>query len=199
MSRQHLDDTHGAPPSPAANQRAGVVSLWTNHAAAAARYFAIAREVGIERPGLPEARIAYLLSEGRIDEVKQALFETQRARSQSTAWIEPTLAAITRTGPTQVALDALTDDYRAGRLGVSMFVDALFVIGDANGFYDAIQAVVASGEPFDVEVLFSETATVLRRDARFIPLMEQLQLVEFWDAAGWPDLCQRAAEQITCT
>ena len=58
--------------------------------------------------------------------------------------------------------------------------------------------VIASGEPFDVEVLFSDRGRALRRDARFVPLMTQLKLVAFWDSAGWPDMCTRVAERIAC-
>jgi hypothetical protein len=43
-----------------------------------------------------------------------------------------------------------------------------------------------------------EDARAYRADARFIALMAQLHLVEFWDAAGWPDLCARSGTQIVC-
>jgi TolB-like protein/DNA-binding winged helix-turn-helix (wHTH) protein/Tfp pilus assembly protein PilF len=198
-SREAAESAVKADPlSPAANQRAGVVSLWTDDSQAAARYFSIASEVGIDRPGLPEARLAFLLSEGRLDEVRAMLFDTQRLRNQSTAWIEPTLAAIMKTGPARDAVDALGADYHAGKLSAPMYVGALFIIGDADGVYGAMPDVVASGEPFDVEVFFSERAQALRSDPRFIPLMTELQLVDFWDAEGWPDMCTRAGERIVC-
>ena len=186
------------PLSPAANQRAGVVSLWSNDSEAAAHYFSIASEVGIQGPGLPEAWLAFLLSEGRIDEARKALFETQEIRKQGTTWIEPALAAITKTGSTRDAVDALGREYRAGTLGVPMYVGALVMIGDVDGFYAAMNEVVEGGEPFDVEIFFSERGRALRSDPRFIPLMTQLHLVDFWDVAGWPDLCARTAEKIVC-
>jgi TolB-like protein/DNA-binding winged helix-turn-helix (wHTH) protein/Tfp pilus assembly protein PilF len=186
------------PLSPAANQRAGVVSIWANDAKAAAEYFSIAAEVGIEGPGLPEAWIAYLLSQGRIDEVRAALVETQRIRNQGTAWIDPTLAAVTKTGSDRDAVDALTREYRAGKLAVPMYVGALFYVGDVDALYAAMPDVVATGEPFDVELFFSENGRALRNDPRFIPLMTQLHLVEFWDREGWPDVCARTAQQIVC-
>ena len=48
-----------------------------------------------------------------------------------------------------------------------------------------------SGEPFDVEVFFSRMGRPFRKDPRFTPLMMRLGLVDFWDKAGWPDLCAR--------
>jgi TolB-like protein/DNA-binding winged helix-turn-helix (wHTH) protein/Tfp pilus assembly protein PilF len=186
------------PLSPTANQRAGVVSLWNNDSDAAKRYFSIASEVGIDRPVLPEAQLAFLLNQGRIDEARAVLLETQRLRNQSTAWIEPALSAIAGTGSPRDAIDVLAREYHAGVLGAPMYVGALFVIGDADGLYDAMPDVVASGEPFDVEVFFSEAARPLRRDPRFIPLMTQLQLVDFWDTEHWPDMCARTADSISC-
>jgi TolB-like protein/DNA-binding winged helix-turn-helix (wHTH) protein/Flp pilus assembly protein TadD len=186
------------PLSPAANQRAGVVSLWINDPAAAQRYFTIASEVGIPGPGLPEAWLAFLLSQGRIEEARKTLVETQQIRKQATGWIEPALAAITKTGSASDAVEALGRDYRAGNLGTPMYVGALFFIGDVDGLFAAMKDVIASGEPFDVEVFFGERGRVMRGDARFIPLMTQLGLVDFWDSAGWPDVCARGEQQIVC-
>jgi TolB-like protein/DNA-binding winged helix-turn-helix (wHTH) protein/Tfp pilus assembly protein PilF len=186
------------PLSPVANQRAGVVSLWINDPGAADDHFAIASEVGIQGPGLPEAWIAFLLSEGRFDEARASLMETQQSRGQSIQWIEPVFAAITKTGSTSAALDALHREYTAGKVGVPMYVGALFFIGDADGFYSAMRDVVASGEPFDIEVLFSRAGRPLRKDLRFVTLMTELGLVEFWDKAGWPDMCARDAGRVVC-
>jgi TolB-like protein/DNA-binding winged helix-turn-helix (wHTH) protein/Flp pilus assembly protein TadD len=187
------------PLSPAANQRAGVVSLWANDLAAARGYFSIATELGIERNGLPEALLALLLREGRFDDARRVLYETQQTRHQSTAWIEPVLAAITGTGSAPAAVEAVNRDYQAGTLSVPMYFDALIVIGDVDGFYAAIDGVVATGEPFDIEVLFSGTASGIRTDPRFAALATALGLVDFWDAEGWPDMCARTSEQISCT
>ena len=186
------------PLSPVANQRAGVVSLWTNDSKAAGSHFSIASEVGIQGPGLPEAWIAFLLSEGRLEEARTSLIDTQTSRGQSTEWIEPTIAAITKTGSASVALEALNKAHAAGKLGVSMYVGALFFIGDADGFYAAMEDVVASGEPFDIEILFSRAGRPLRSDARFVALMTDLGLVDFWDKAGWPDMCARDSGRVVC-
>ena len=58
--------------------------------------------------------------------------------------------------------------------------------------------VVASGEPFDVEVLFSRTGRPLREDSRFVGLASDLGLIDFWDKAGRPDMCARDASRIVC-
>jgi TolB-like protein/DNA-binding winged helix-turn-helix (wHTH) protein/Tfp pilus assembly protein PilF len=186
------------PLSPVANQRAGVVSLWTNDPQAADDHFAVASEVGIQGPGLPEAWIAFLLSEGRLDEARESVTQTQRSRGQSAQWIEPVFAAMAKTGSTSAALDALDRDFAAGNLGVSMYVGALFFIGDADGFYAAMRDVVASGEPFDIEVFFSRMGRPLRQDSRFVALMTKLGLVDFWDKAGWPDMCARDGSRVVC-
>ena len=179
------------PLSPVANQRAGVVSVWTNDPRAADSHFSTASAVGIQGAGLPEASIAFLLSERRIGEAHAMLIETQKARGQSTDWIDPVFAAMAKTGSTSAALDALHRDYTNGKLGVSMYVGALFFIGDVDGFYKGMNDVVASGEPFDVEVLFSRTGRPLREDPRFVGLASDLGLIDFWDKAGWPDMCAR--------
>ena len=114
------DAVRADPLSPVANQRAGVVSLWTNNRRAAGSHFAIASEVGIQGPGLPEAWIAFLLDAGRNGEARTSLVETQRSRGQSSTWVQPAFAAMANKGSTRAALAALLHEYTAGRLGVSM-------------------------------------------------------------------------------
>jgi len=196
--RAARDAVTADPLSPVANQRAGVVSLWINDPQAADDHFTVASEVGIQGPGVPEAWIAFLLNEGRFADARTSLIETQRSRGQSVDWIDPVFAAMTKSGPTQAALDALNRDYEAGKLGVSMYVGALFFVGDIDGFYAAMERVVASGEPFDVEVFFSRMGRPFRKDPRFAPLMMELGLIDFWDRAGWPDLCAREGTRIVC-
>jgi TolB-like protein/Tfp pilus assembly protein PilF len=186
------------PLSPVANQRAGVVSVWTNDPRAADSHFSTVSEVGIQGAGLPEASIAFLLSERRIGDARALLIETQKARGQSTDWIDPVFAAMAKTGSTSAALDALHRDYTNGKLGVSMYVGALFFVGDVDGFYKGMNDVVASGEPFDVEVLFSRTGRPLREDQRFVGLASELGLIDFWDKAGWPDMCARDTSRVVC-
>ena len=103
-----------------------------------------------------------------------------------------------KNGPKQAALDALNRDYAEGKLGVSMYVGALFFVGDIDGLYAAMERIVASGEPFDVEVFFSRMGRPYRKDPRFAPLMMELGLIDFWDRAGWPDLCAREGTRIVC-
>ena len=196
--RAARDAVTADPLSPVANQRAGVVSLWINDPQAADDHFTVASEVGIQGPGLPEAWIAFLLNEGRFADARTSLIETQRSRGQSTAWIDPVFAAMAKNGPKQAALDALNRDYAEGKLGVSMYVGALFFVGDIDGLYAAMERIVASGEPFDVEVFFSRMGRPYRKDPRFAPLMMELGLIDFWDRAGWPDLCAREGTRIVC-
>ena len=184
------------PLSPAANQRAGFLDIWGDDKATDV-YFSTAEE-GTQGVGLPEARIAYLLAESRIDEARKKLFETQAFRNQSTDWIDPAIAAVTGTGSVAAAVDVLGRDFHAGTLGVSMYVGALFMIGNADAMYAAMPDVIANGEPFDVEVFFSPKSASLRGDPRFVPLMQQLGLVEFWNTFGMPDMCTRAAGAIQC-
>jgi hypothetical protein len=79
-----------------------------------------------------------------------------------------------------------------------MYVGALFFVGDIDGLYAAMDRVVASGEPFDVEVFFSRMGRPFRKDPRFVPLMTELGLIDFWDRAGWPDLCARDGGRVVC-
>jgi hypothetical protein len=111
-------------------------------------------------------------------------------------WIDPVFAAMTGNGSKQAALDALNRTYASGELGVPMYVGALFFVGDIDGLYVAMERVVASGEPFDVEVFFSRMGRPFRKDPRHAA-DDRLGLIDFWDRAGWPT-CAPAKARVSC-
>ena len=50
-----------------------------------------------------------------------------------------------------------------------MYVGALFFVGDLDALYAAMPGVIATNEPFDVELFFSEKGgATMRSDPRFI-------------------------------
>jgi TolB-like protein/DNA-binding winged helix-turn-helix (wHTH) protein/Tfp pilus assembly protein PilF len=186
------------PLSPVANQRAGVLSLWSGNTQEAGQFFDIAAELGIQGPGLPEAYVAYLLRAGRHEEARAWLFETQKQRGQSTTWIEPTLTAILGRGPKASAASALNRAFADKRLGVRMYFGALYFLNDADRLYEAMGPITASGEPFDVELFFAAGSGDLRSDDRFLPLMKRLGLTDFWDEFGWPEQCRADGAARRC-
>lgn len=188
----------GDPLSPAANQRLGVISLWIGDREAATRHFALAEELGAGAPGLPEAYIAFLLQQRRVEEARSWLFTTQEKRGQDTKWIDPVLAAIAGDGPVETALGMLDEGFRGGGFSARMYFGALFFMADVDALYGAMPQIVASGDPFDVELFFSQEGRPLRDDPRFADLMAQIGLVDFWRTEGWPDVCETGSAMLDC-
>ncbi len=188
----------GDPLSPAANQRLAVISLWMGDRDAATRHFALAEELGAGAPGLPEAYIAFLLLQTRVDEARDWLFSTQTMRGRDTSWIDPVFEAITHRGSVERALMVLDAGFRGGAFSARLYFGALFFMADVDALYGAMEQIVVSQDPFDVELFFSKEGRPLREDPRFANLMTEIGLVDFWRAEGWPDICDEPTSTLVC-
>ncbi len=50
----------------------------------------------------------------------------------------------------------------------------------------------------DTWYLWDPSRSDIRKDPRFVPLMEKAGLIDYWDADGWPPHCSREAADIVC-
>jgi DNA-binding winged helix-turn-helix (wHTH) protein/TolB-like protein len=186
------------PLSPIAHQRLGVMYLWVNDDLHASQEFDLADKLGIGEQANPEVTVVLLLWKNQFDEARARLIDIQRVRHKSDAWIVPAIKAVARQGPVSKGVAALRAAHAAGEINDRLYFGALLLIGDPNSFFSAIEDAVANRDPFDVEMLFMDHTSPLRRLPRFAALMEQLGLVKYWDANHWPVACARNDSVVTC-
>ena len=58
------------------------------------------------------------------------------------------------------------------------------LLGDVNGAMTIARRLVAPGEVFEMDLLYSPEFRMLREHPEFMPLLERLGVVRYWDEAG---------------
>lgn len=71
-----------------------------------------------------------------------------------------------------------------------MAISALASAGAVDAAFAEARAALARGERLNPQILFGAATRSMRRDARFMPLANDLGLVAYWRATNhWPDFC----------
>jgi TolB-like protein/DNA-binding winged helix-turn-helix (wHTH) protein len=71
-------------------------------------------------------------------------------------------------------------------------------LGDLDAAVDSIERNVLRHDINAMRDLWWRDGADLRAHPRFRPFIERIGLVEYWRAAGWPDVCRPAGESFTC-
>jgi TolB-like protein/Flp pilus assembly protein TadD len=186
------------PLSPTANQRFAVMSMLTGNLERAQQLFAMATELGIEPLANPRAQVGLALMQGQAGNATDQLGAIQRSRLRDDNWIEPVIAAISGQGDADVAAQRLARAFADGEITPVLLIGALFLMDDPDLFYEQTLPIVAARTPFDIEILFTARAQTLRDDHRFVDLLGDVGLIDYWRRAGWPEVCEEAEREGWC-
>jgi len=185
------------PLSPAANLRLAVLHLWANQEAEAARYLAVARELGLATSAAPELPMLLLVRERRFDRLRDTLREVQRQRGQADDWVPIAVSALEdpRRGPAAGA--AIDRAAAAGQLDELVHLGAL-VFARQNERALRLLLSRATLRTLELEFLWSREAAELRRLPGFSQAVARFGLAAYWDQVGWPPECRRVAGSVAC-
>ncbi len=182
--------------SPVVNHRLSVASMWIDADAEAARYAAIAEELGMGPA--PDAYIVLKLREHDHAAVRPLLIGVQTMFARPTAWVDPLLAALADPAFHPQAVEALARAEAARDVPPKYLFGAWLYLEEAEHALDAGLRLVNDRPSFNVEFVFSREARGLRRHPRFGELVRAIGLNRYWDRFGWPDACRRSGEAISC-
>jgi TolB-like protein len=107
-----------------------------------------------------------------------------------------------RKSASSVILDAIGSISRMRPRAVSMLsalgdLDDAIIVAEA---YSNDPMVVRTGYALQPNFLFSPEAAAMRRDLRFIPIVERLGLLDYWRTSGhWPDFCAKEPKSVCST
>ena len=143
------------------------------------------------------ANTLLLVREGRLDEARALAYEVVSGRQAPTFWIEPVFDAFANPSDSVLVREGLAAINQAWDEGV-VLADAVFVVrtllGDLDGAFDFARMLEGPGEVFATELLFIPEMAALRQDERFMPLLEQLRIRDYWQQAG----CQWENDRVSC-
>jgi TolB-like protein/DNA-binding winged helix-turn-helix (wHTH) protein len=182
--------------SPVVNHRLSVASMWIDADAEAARYAAIAEELGMGPT--PDAYIVLKLRQRDYAAVRPLLIGVQTMFARPTAWVDPLLDALAHPERRPQAVAALARAEEARDVPPKYLFGAWLYVEEAERAIDAGLRLVNDRPSFNVEFVFSREARAVRQHPRFGELVRAIGLNRYWDRFGWPDACRKSGETISC-
>ena len=182
--------------SPVVNHRLSVASMWIDADDEAVRYARIAEELGMGP--IPDAYIVLKLRQRDYAAIRPLLIGVQTMFAKPTAWVDPFLQALASPERRPQAIEALARAENARDIPPKYLFGARVYLDDATRAVDAGLRLVHDRSSFNVEFLFSREARSLRRHPRFGELVRAIGLNRYWDRFGWPEMCRKSAETISC-
>ena len=182
--------------SPVVNHRLSVASMWIDADDEAVRYADIAEELGMGPT--PDAYIVLKFRQHDYAAVRPLLIGVQTMFARPTAWVDPLLDALAHPEKRPQAVEALARAEDARDVPPKYLFGAWLYLEEAERAIDAGLRLVNDRPSFNVEFVFSREARALRQHPRFGELVRAIGLNRYWDRFGWPDMCRKSGETISC-
>jgi DNA-binding winged helix-turn-helix (wHTH) protein/TolB-like protein/Tfp pilus assembly protein PilF len=177
------------------NSRVAIVHTWLGNSEQAQEYFRRANDLGEKGATHQLANALLLISDGRIEEAASIATTASQMAGVSVDWVGPVFAAfadLSLAGPALQVLDQASHDRTPDIL---IQVTARTLLGDVNGAMDVARQLEEPGEWIQMDLLFSTEFQPLRDHPEFLPLLERLGVVSYWQESG----CTYDGRKAICT
>ncbi len=102
----------------------------------------------------------------------------------SSDWIQPVFEAFPDRSLRGSALQALDQASSDGTIPRAAEVTARAILGDIDGAMAVARRLEEPGEIFAMDLLFTPEFQALREHPEFMPLLERLGVVDYWQETG---------------
>ena len=177
------------------NSRVAITYTWLGMSDKAHEYFKRSEDLGLVDETHELARALLLLREGRIDEARQlAKTAATEAGGGHAGWVDPVFAAFADPRRVDAAFQALQGDADGSAVSPTVELVARTLIGDIDGAMAIAQRLQGVGELFEMDLLYIEELRPLREHPEFMPLLETLGVIDYWEQAN----CHWNGQQAVC-
>ena len=176
------------------NSRLAIVYTWLGEAEKAHDYFERAAELGGTSTIHNLAHGLLLIREGRIADAEKMALAAVRMGEGSTEWIQPVFAAFEDPSLADSAFAALTRVAAENTLEPEVEVTARTILGDTDGAMAVARRLEEPGEFFQMDLLFAPELQALRDHSEFMPLLQRLGVVDYWQEVG----CEFDGQKAVC-
>jgi DNA-binding winged helix-turn-helix (wHTH) protein/TolB-like protein/TPR repeat protein len=176
------------------NSRVAIVYTWLGDAEKAHDYFERAGDLGGTSAIHNLAHALLLIREGRIADAEAMAVTSVRIAESSIDWIQPVFAAFANPSTAGHALEVLTRVSAGPGLVPEVEVTARTMLGDTDGAMAVARRLEEPGEIFQMDLLFAPELQALRDHPGFMPLLQRLGVVDYWQQAG----CDFDGQKAVC-
>ncbi len=182
------------PDSTVVNSRVAMIYTWLGNTARAHEFFTRAND--LDATGLIHdmAYVLLLNRSGKTELAQDLTFAAARQESASSAWIEPVFRGLADPAFAAEGLAAINSAWDAEQVIPHIVVLARTLLGDVDGAMEIAWLLNRPGETFSMEILYIDELAPLRRHPDFIPLLESLGVVDYWQEVG----CRWEDDRVAC-
>lgn len=172
------------PDNAVVNSRVAIVHTWLGNSGEAQEYFRRANDLGEKGAIHQLAHALLLIRDNRIEEAARIASTASKAAGVSIDWVEPVFAAFADPSLSGPALQALNQASHERTPGLLIQVTARTMLGDVKGAMEVARQLEEPGEGFHMDLLFTPELQALRDHPDFLPLLERLGVVGYWQESG---------------
>jgi DNA-binding winged helix-turn-helix (wHTH) protein/TolB-like protein len=185
-----------APDNGVLASRIAMVYTWLNNTAKAYEYFDRANDLHATGTIHVIAHALLLQRNGQLELSQNLAFAAVTMESGATDWIDKVYAALGERTPERIAiaLDAINQAWEERRVSPEPVLVTRSLLGDIDGAMAIARLLEEPGMLFSMEILFMPELMPLREHPEFLPLLERLGVVGYWDSVG----CRWVDHRVDC-
>lgn len=176
------------------NSRIAMAQTWLGDDVAAYEYFRRSNALGATGNLHIMTNALLLYRDGRAEESKKLSLAATALQGTPTYWIDPVYAALAEPGKRDAALAAIDKVWAEQLVIPDIVLIVRSILGDLDGAMEIARLLELKGEAFSTEMLFIPDIAPLRKHPDFVPLLERLGIVAYWNKLG----CTWDGDRVHC-
>ena len=179
------------------NSRIAMAQTWFGDDAAAEEYFRRANELGATGAIHKMSQALLLWRTDRAGQAEDLSVAAMELIGRPTFWVEPVYKAladfadVSKRDAALASIDTAWDDQQ---IIPEIVLIARTLLGDLDGAMQIAELLESEGEAFSTELIFIPEIAALRHHPGFMPLLERLDIVAYWDELG----CTWDGDRVHC-
>ena len=189
LTAENLD-----PDNPMVNSRIAMAQTWLGDDAEAYKYFRRSNALGATGNLHIMTNALLLYREGKADDSKTLSLAATELTETPNYWVEPVYRALADPGMRDAALAAVNQAWDEQLIIPDIVLIVRTLLGDLDGAMEIAELLEDEGEAFSTEMIFVPEIAPLRRHPDFMPLLDRLGIVAYWNELG----CTWDGDRVHC-
>lgn len=182
------------PDSAMVNSRIAMAQTWFGDDAAAEKYFRRSNDLGATGPLHIMSQALLLWRTDRADESRKMSATAMEMADRPAFWVEPVYEALADVSKRDAALAAIDKAWNDQLVIPEIVLITRTLLGDLDGAMDIARLLELEGEAFSIEMIFIPDIAPLRKHPGFVPLLQRLGIVDYWEELG----CTWDGDRVHC-
>jgi DNA-binding winged helix-turn-helix (wHTH) protein/tetratricopeptide (TPR) repeat protein len=182
------------PDNPMVNSRIAMAQTWLGDDAEAYKYFDRSNALGATGNLHIMSNALLLYRGGKANESKKLSLAATELTETPNYWVEPVYRALADPRMRDAALSAVNQAWDEQLIIPDIVLIVRTLLGDLDGAMEIAELLEDEGEAFSTEMIFVPEIAPLRRHPDFMPLLDRLGIVAYWNELG----CTWDGDRVHC-